>query len=105
MSVFWKNIAPDEWKLHGVPRVKKKKIFDKYICSNPFHYLYKHCDLSHSKPTPCVCSNIPKRTDKFTVMDIRQFFIPQVDIARNSRHINQDDLIRGAHDREKNHTS
>jgi len=25
MSVFWKNIAPDEWKLHGVPRGKKEK--------------------------------------------------------------------------------
>ena len=24
MSVFWKNIAPDEWKLHGVPSKKEK---------------------------------------------------------------------------------
>ena len=60
MSNFWKNIAPEEWKLHtGKNKTKKdhkgnnsKKVKKKeYPCQNPFDFLKRHCDISQTLPT------------------------------------------------------
>ena len=101
MSRFWKNIAPEEWKLHGKIKEKKKKLFDPKDCSNPFHFLDKHSNLSRMRPTPCLCSKIVRKKQPLLFADLRKFSITQ----RNYLYISREDLIRGAHDRGKIRTS
>ena len=97
MSKFWKDIAPNEWKLHGKIKEKKKKLFDSTESMNPFHFLKKHSDLSRMSPTPCSCSKVVKRKQPLIFMDLRKLSFSQPPSSfRNSIHINRDDLIRGA---------
>jgi hypothetical protein len=58
---YWKNIAPDDWKHKRQKKLTEKKrkknnIKAIYKCRNPFHFLKKHNDLTHQRPTPCSCS-------------------------------------------------
>ena len=108
MSKFWKDIATNEWKLYGQVKKKKKKLFDSNECTNPFHFLQKHSDLSRMRPTPCFCSKIFTKKQPLRFMDLRTLSFSQTSRShafRNSLHTNRDDLIRGAHDRGKIHTS
>jgi len=101
MSNFWKNIAPQEWKLHRERKRKQKKVEKKeYQCQNPFHFLKRHCDLSQSMPTPCACSKISKRKTTHRLLDIR-CFISRHNSANNDDYPTREDLVRGAHDRGK----
>ena len=98
MSKFWKEIAPDEWKIHGRPKRSMSRASQE--CRNPFHCMDKHCELSQSKPTPCHCSKVCKSNNAHKFVDIRQFFIP-LDNKTNCDFVTREDLIRGAHDRVK----
>jgi hypothetical protein len=111
---FWKTIAPNEWK----PQVKKQKekkgeTQARNACVNPFHFLAKHKNLSHSRPTPCPCSNV-FRPPPLASRDIREFFsFTQVayDFSTNNKkqklnpsfppYPTRADIIRCAHDRDK----
>ena len=110
---FWKNIAPEEWKLHRGKKatkkdnkVKKTKIDKKeYQCQNPFHFLKRHCDLSQRLHTPCPCSRILKRKSIHRYPDIRSLMSNANNNSSSSnnleRHTTREDLVRGAHDRAK----
>ena len=63
ISNFWKHIAPEEWKTHGKPNRKEYHV--SRDCRNPFHFMDKHCDLTHTKPTPCICSRIIKQNKNY----------------------------------------
>jgi hypothetical protein len=82
ISNFWKNIAPNNWKVYeGKKKYKKdskqkKNSIEKkeYQCQNPFHFLKRHCNLSQSIPTPCSFFHILKRKIAHKSLDIRSFF-------------------------------
>ena len=103
---FWKEIAPQEWKLHNTKKRRKSKLADikaGETCKNPFHYLKKHADLSNSRPTPCPCSRKTYHDERQHSPDIRSFF-PTLSILPNTLPISgvaREELIRGAHDRGK----
>ena len=118
MSSFWNNVAPDHWKLHSKKRRGNRNhdhaIADK--CSSPFHFLIKHSDLSHKRPTPCPCSRISKKSVMHKFLDLRDFLtrvhtgIDNVMEVNNSvyqkpqnspLYLTREDLIRGAHDLDK----
>jgi len=109
ISNFWKNIAPNNWKIYeGKKKYKKdsNSIEKKeYQCQNPFHFLKRHCNLSQSIPTPCSCFHILKRKIAHKSLDIRSFFSNASHNPLSSNNTNQyttrEDLVRGAHDRVK----
>ena len=101
MSKFWKDIAPEDWKIHGRPkrsRLSKSRVSQE--CRNPFHFMDKHSDLSKSRPTPCYCSKVIRSNFTHRLVDIRQFLIP-LDTKSNRDFTTREDLVRGAHDRAK----
>jgi hypothetical protein len=126
---FWQQISPAEWrKQYKKPKRGKKKLADidaAEKCTNPFHYLKKHSDLTRSRPTPCYCSKIHSshKNAASQIPDIRKFFrhknaasqIPDIrNFLQNTRPVHssferiklytsRDELIRGAHDRAKNY--
>jgi hypothetical protein len=108
MSNYWKQIAPEEWKLYS----KKKVSSDEKNCGNPFHFLKRHCKLSSQRITPCPCSNFPCKSTSAS-QDIRSFLLPLSDLPTivdttllrsNSLDLfnTREDLIRREHDRRKN---
>jgi hypothetical protein len=118
---YWKNIALDEWKVHkGKTQIsenkKRKKNFKAlFHCSNPFHFLEKHSDLSHQRSTPCPCSrHCLTRTDLGS-RSIQSFFqVYQLQspdplynnggrqmLHSNTHHVTREDIIRKEHDRGK----
>src|SRR6185437_2311885 len=38
---------------------RKKNVKALFQCSNPFHFLEKHSDLSHQMPTPVLVQKVP----------------------------------------------
>jgi hypothetical protein len=110
MSRFWKKIAPEEWKTHS--RLKKKKgVINVKKCKSPFHFMIKHSDLTHSKPTPCLCSRVSVQKIIQKLPDIKVYLSRYNYIDKNfdtdkfsSLYITHEELIRGAHDRGKNAT-
>ena len=118
MSSFWKNIAPEHWKLHG-NRKRERKRHDHTIaekCTSPFHFLIKHSDISHKRPTPCPCSRIINKSVIHKFLDLRDYVTRARARIDNMMEVNdsvyqkpqkprlyltREDLIRGAHDLDK----
>ena len=98
ISNFWKHIAPEERKTHGKPNRKEYHV--SRDCRNPFHFMDKHCDLTHTKPTPCICSRIIKQKTIDRFLDLRNFFIQAIN-NDGVPFLTREDYIRGAHDRGK----
>jgi len=109
---FWKNIAPEEWKPHKTKKSRKTLLAEK--CAKPFHFLERHSDLSHSRPSQCACSNIRIHKPEHKFVDIRLYFnpievsdLPQCHENKSLQNVqhplynSRTDLIRGAHDRGK----
>ena len=77
MSKFWKEIAPENWKLHTKKKKEKKTLERaKNECTNPFHFLVKHSDLAHRMPTPCPCSRWSQKKPFHKFVDLRDVFKP-----------------------------
>ena len=77
MSKFWKEIAPENWKLHTKKKKEKKTLERaKSECTNPFHFLVKHSDLAHRMPTPCPCSRVVTKKPFHKFVDLRDVFKP-----------------------------
>ena len=105
---FWKNIAPDDWKLSStksVGRPAKHRVELKYIaqkCRNPFHFLKRRQILSSIMPTPCICYKSVSHNSTF--VDISFFRIPintALSLHATVPYNTREDLIRGAHDRSR----
>jgi hypothetical protein len=112
MANFWKNIAPNEWKKYNGRNIQKNnkvrkkhkcKIEKKeYQCQNPFHFLKKHCDLSHKLPTPCSCSQIWKKAMPHRFLDLTSYFAyDNFNLTNTESFTTREDLVRGEHDRGK----
>ena len=105
---FWKNIAPDQWKISPTKTIGRpaknrsalKSIADK--CRNPFHFLKRRQMLSSIRPTPCVCYKAVTHNSKF--VDISFFRIPvhsSLVMPNIDPFSTREDLIRSAHDRSR----
>ena len=114
MEEFWKNIAPDNWKLHNKEIKNRKKLNEiklSQTCRNPFHFLLKNKNLSGQKPTVCFCSRIQSAPPVIKIKNISSFFrnhiedkksnIIMLQFGRKPSHITRDALIRGEHNRGK----
>jgi len=73
---FWKNIAPEEWKPHKTKKSKSQTTLIAEKCAKPFHFLERHSDLSHTRPSQCPCSNIRTHKSEHKFVDIRLYFNP-----------------------------
>src|SRR6185437_14855185 len=111
---YWKNIARDEWKVHkskkqiSENKKRKENVKALFQCSNPFHFLEKHRDLSHQMPTPCPCSRKCLSQADLGSRNIQTFFHvyqlqspdPLFDnsgkhmLPSNTHHVTRADLIR-----------
>ena len=115
---IWKEIAPENWKLHTKKKKEKKTLERaKSECTNPFHFLVKHSDLAHRMPTPCPCSRVVTKKPFHKFVDLRDVFKPLplntdekqlVVFPSPARSVSglrsyktRADIIRGAHDRSK----
>ena len=111
---FWKNIAPEEWKPHKSKKNKSRTTLIAEKCTKPFHFLERHSDLSHTRPSQCPCSNIRTYKSEHKFVDIRLYFnptefnnLPQCPENKSLQNVqhplykSRADLIRGAHDRGK----
>ena len=116
---YWKNIAPNEWKVDAKEKKSRKKRRMLPNCKNPFHYLTKYCDLSGQRPAPCSCSDVVRKDIPEKLPDIRSFLtkfpkrywgtldpprndfsIPQT-VSKNIDNLSREDLVRREHDRGK----
>jgi len=76
MADFWKNIAPDNWKLYQKTTKTPKKLREIKVaeqCVNPFHFLKRNKNLSKQRPTMCSCSQI-QTSHAYKFRDISSFF-------------------------------
>jgi len=70
-KMFWKTIAPNDWKIkHKGPKSRFKRTL-RPNCKNPFHYCKKISDLSMQRRTVCACSDMKRVV--VADMDIRNF--------------------------------
>lgn len=120
VRTYWKEIAPDDWKVTYKESKSRNKRTLRRNCKNPFHYCEKMLELSGKRRTVCACSDI-KRKPVSKSMDIRNF------LTRYPEHVSyeskvaklvsnsiglqcppkivnalmRDDLVRQEHDRSK----
>ena len=119
VRAFWKEIAPNEWKVTYKESKSRTKRTLRRACKNPFHYCERVSELSGQRRTVCACSDI-KRKALSKSMDIRHFLtkypkcvsfgskvsklIPNSIDLRPTKIVDalvRDDLVRQQHDRSK----
>ena len=72
---FWKNINPENKKIR-IPKSKKSKLESVSLqskCTNLFHFLARHSNLSKQRPTKCPCRNVSSNTSNFKSQPITIF--------------------------------
>jgi len=75
---FWKEIAPDEWKIKGKEKKstrkrKHNKGFNSENCHNALHFFPKMFDFTKQRPNRCKCSEYHRPPKRTTTRDIRSF--------------------------------
>jgi hypothetical protein len=119
ISNFWRNIAPNDWKMESKDKKEKKGKKGKRKmqpnCKNPFHFCEKQADLSSKRRTICACSDKKDQIQPEKFWDIRylltkhaKWTLPKISSVSNKNFasknvmiLGQDDLIRKEHDRGK----
>jgi hypothetical protein len=114
----WKNIAPKNKKI-SIPKRKKSKLESVSLqnkCTNLFHFLARHSNLSKQRPTKCPCRNVSSNTASFRSQPITTFLhkFPKTTIDkgmsdsfhlftsfRNNKFKTRTDAIMVQHDRLK----
>lgn len=108
-SRFWKNIAPENRKLHQPQRKIRKKRNKQEIendaasskCKNPFHFLKRHQNLSNKRRTRCPCSKAPLETKQMPNRLITTF-VSSLPVKSHLHDMtSRTDKIRAQHDRGK----
>jgi len=78
-GIFWKKIAPEEWKKKGKDKnsTRKKRKRNRGLnsenCRNPLHFFPKNFDFTKQRPNRCKCSEYHRPPKRTVTRDIRSF--------------------------------
>jgi hypothetical protein len=73
VRTFWKEIAPNDWKVTYKESKSRMKRTLRRNCKNPFHYCERSLELSGQRRTICACSDLKRKPTVSKSMDIRNF--------------------------------
>ena len=74
-SHYWKEIAPANKKIR-TPKRKKSKLDNASLqnkCTNLFHFLARHSNLSQQRPTKCFCRDVSSNDSRYIPQSITEF--------------------------------
>jgi len=87
-STYWNEIAPENKNFKTVKRKKRRldAATSQSKCTNPFHFLVRHSNLSLQRPTKCPCRNVSSRATVYKTQSMTEFIFkfPQVVVHETS---------------------